>query len=286
MELRVLRYFVAVANERNITRAAESLHISQPTLSKQLMDLEDELDLTLFMRGNRTITLTEDGEYFLRKAREILNLVDHTVTNLHTRDRITGELAIGANESPNLAHLSSIFKEIREENPDTKFHLHGMTTDHAFEKLDKGLLDFVIAVGSVNVDKYEHLQLPWQDRACVLLPKDHPLAAKTSITGKDLENYPIIAFGQESGYRDLANWLGTSIDKLTFAGSFNVPSVGVQMTQAGLGIAFNLEGFALPDDIVSRPLEPLAEPHMQLFWKKDQTFSPLAQEFLHRIQEL
>lgn len=286
MELRVLRYFVAVANERNITRAAESLHVSQPTLSKQLMDLEDELDLTLFMRGNRTITLTEDGEYFLRKAREILHLVDHTVANLHTRDRLTGELAIGANESPNLAHLSEIFRQIRQDNPETKFHLHGMTTDHAFERLDKGLLDFVIAVGSVTVSKYEHLTLPWQDKACILLPKDHPLAEKKAITGKDLEDYPIIAFGQESGYRDLANWLGTSLDKLNFAGSFNVPSVGIQMTQAALGLAFNLEGFALPDDIVSLPLEPLAQPHLQLFWKKDQTLSPLAQEFLERVQDL
>lgn len=285
MELRVLRYFVAVANERNITRAAESLHISQPTLSKQLMDLEDELDLTLFMRGNRTITLTEDGEYFLRKAREILNLVDHTVANLHTRDRITGELAIGANESPNLAYLSSIFKEIREENPDTKFHLQGMTTDHAFERLDKGLLDFVITVGLVNTDKYHKLRLPWTDKGSLLMPIEHPLTQKKSITGKDLENYPIIAFGQEDAYRDLANWMGSSIDKINFVGSFNVPSVGIQMTQAGLGLAFTLEGFSLPDNIVSRPLEPLAKPSLQLFWKKDQTFSPLAQEFLDRVQQ-
>lgn len=286
MELRVLRYFVAVANERNITRAAESLHISQPTLSKQLMDLENELDLTLFMRGNRTITLTEDGEYFLRKAREIIHLVDHTVDNLHSRDQLSGTLTIGANESPQLQHIVQICSGIHKDNPDTKFHLQGMTTDHAFERLDKGLLDFVITVGLVNTDKYHKLRLPWTDKGSLLMPIEHPLTQKKSITGKDLENYPIIAFGQEDAYRDLANWMGSSIDKINFVGSFNVPSVGIQMTQAGLGLAFTLEGFSLPDNIVSRPLEPLAKPSLQLFWKKDQTFSPLAQEFLNRIQEL
>lgn len=286
MELRVLRYFVAVANERNITRAAESLHVSQPTLSKQLMDLEDELDLTLFMRGNRTITLTEDGEYFLRKTREILALVDNTVANLHTREQLSGELHIGANESPQLEHLAQIFADIRSENPDTRFHLQGMNTDQSFERLDKGLLDFVVSVGLVNAERYEQLRLPWTDKGMLLMPKDHPLAEKESVMGADLENYPIIAFGQEYSYTDLANWLGTSPDKLNFAGSFNVPSVGIQMTQAGLGLAFCLEGIPLADDLTARPLEPAAEPGLRLIWKKDQPMSSLAEEFLERVRDL
>lgn len=285
MELRVLRYFVAVANERNITRAAESLHISQPTLSKQLMDLEDEIDLTLFMRGNRTITLTEDGEYFLQKAREIIALVDNTVANLHTHEQLSGELYIGANETPQLKHLAQIFKTIHQENPDTKLHLEGMITDLAFERLDKGLLDFVVSVGLVNTDKYQQLRLPWTDKATLIMPNNHPLSTNQTITGSDLDAYPLIAFGQEYSYQDLANWMGTSIDRLNFVGSFNVPSVGIQMTQSGLGIAFSLEGFPLPDDLVSRPLEPAAEPSLRLIWKKDQVLSPLAQEFLTRIQE-
>ena len=286
MELRVLRYFVAVANERNITRAAESLHVSQPTLSKQLMDLEDELDLTLFMRGNRTITLTEDGEFFLRKAREILSLVDSTVANLHSREQLSGQLNIGANESPQLKHITDIFHGIHRDHPETQFHLQGMTTDLAFERLDKGLLDFVISVGLVNTDRYDHLRLPWTDRAVLIMPKDHPLADKEYISGKDLEDYSIIAFGQEFAYQDLANWLGTSPDKINFVGSFNVPSIGIQMTQAGLGLAFSLDGFALPDDLVARPLRPTAEPSLRLIWKKDQPMSELAQTFLSDVKEL
>lgn len=286
MELRVLRYFVAVANERNITRAAQSLHVSQPTLSKQLMDLEDELDLTLFMRGNREITLTEDGEYFLHKTREILSLVDTTVANIHTREQLSGQLHIGANESPQLKHLAHVFTDIQTENPDTQFHLHGMTTDLAFEKLDKGLLDFVVSVGLVNANKYEQIRLPWIDTGGLLMPLEHPLSKKETITEQDLENYPIIAFGQEYSYTDLSNWMGAGLGKIQFVGSFNVPSIGIQMTQAGLGLAFCLKGIPLPDDLTFRPLDPTANPSLRLIWKKDQAMSSLAEEFLERVQNL
>lgn len=289
MELRILRYFLTVANERNITRAAQSLHVSQPTLSKQLMDLEDELDLTLSMRGNREITLTEDGEYFLQKTREILALVDQTIANIHRREQLSGQLHIGGNESPQLKYLAQLFADIRQENPKIQLRLHGMTTDLAFEQLDKGLLDFVLSVGLVDAAKYEHIKLPWQDKAALILPTDHPLAQKNSITGQDLEGYPIIAFSQEYAYTDLANWMGTSPDKLSIAGTFNVPSIGIHMAQGGLGLAFSLEEMPLPKDLTSRPLEPAATPSLpslRLIWKKDQVLSNLAQEFLQKIKEL
>lgn len=284
MDLRILRYFVTVANEGTISQAARVLHVSQPTLSKQLMELEEELDLTLFMRGNRNITLTQDGLFFLGKAKEILHLVDHTLANLHTSKTLTGQLTIGLNETPNIAYLTSTFKDIQKQNPDTQIHLQGMTTEIAYEKLDQGLLDFVVTVGSMTSDHYQHLQLPVQDTACLVLPKDHPLAKKTSIRGKDLIDQPLIAFGQKSGYQDLANWLGTSLEQLNIVASFNLPTIGIQMVQAGLGLAFNLEGFSLPEDLVSRPLHPLATPHLQLLWKKEQPLSPLAQEFLEQLK--
>ena len=283
MELRVLHYFVTVASAGNITRASQQLLVTQPTLSKQLKELEEELGVTLFVRGNREIRLTEDGDYFLRKAKEILALVDNTVSNLHADEELSGDLYIGGNESPQLTYLVRLFTAIHQEAPNTQLHLQAMTTDLAFEQLDKGLLDFVLSVGLVNTEKYEHLRLPWQDQGMLLIPKEHPLAQKETITGHDLEDYPIIAFGQKDAYADLANWLGTSPDRLQFVGSFSIPSVGIQMVQAGLGLAFCLDGITIPEELTLRPLEPAATPSLRLIWKKDQPLSKLGQAFLDRL---
>lgn len=286
MELRVLQYFITIAAEGNITKASQILHMSQPTLSKQLRDLEDELGIQLFDRGNRGMTLTPGGEYFLGKVKDIISLLDGTLANLRTQDTLTGELHIGTNESPKLKELTAIFAEIEKDHPDTQLHLHGLRMEDAFEQLDKGLLDFVLSVGLVKTERYEHIRLPWMDQAAIILPKDHPLAQKDTIKASDLEGLPLIVFGQKEAYHDLSNWFGKSIDQLHIVGSFNIPSIGIQMTLSGLGLAFSLSDLPLPEELVSRPLKPLATPALRLIWKKDHTLSDLAQAFLQRIKDL
>jgi transcriptional regulator len=178
MDLRVLKYFLVVATERNISNAAKILFVSQPALSKQLKELEEELGVILFKRRNRNITLTEDGVYFLSKTKEILSLVDITVSNLKQKDIISGEINIGAAETLQLEKIFKIISYMTKEFPNIKTNITSGNADEIILKLDSGLLDFAIIVGFIDKNKYEHLSLPWYDKWGLLIRKDNSLSKK------------------------------------------------------------------------------------------------------------
>lgn len=206
MELRVLKYFIVVATERNISNAAKILYVSQPALSKQLKNLEEELGVTLFKRGNRNITLTEDGVYFLTKAKEILSLVDTTVANLTQEDIIGGEINIGAGESAQMRHIFNIINDMMIDYPNIKTNVTSGNADEMLLKLDNGILDFAITFGFVDKSKYEHLSLPWYDKWGLLVRKDNFLAKKDYILSKDLENIPLI-ISKQTNVDNFFSWL-------------------------------------------------------------------------------
>ena len=192
MELRVLKYFLAVAREESITAAADSLHITQPTLSKQLMDLENELGKKLFIRGNRRITLTEEGKYLRQRAEEIVDLTDRTAAEFKNDDAICGEICIGGGETHAMRYIAQALLHLNEKCPSIHAHLFSGNSDDIIEKLDKGCIDFGLFVGSVDLAKYDYIKLPASDTWGLILRKDHPLAAKTGISPHDLLGLPLL----------------------------------------------------------------------------------------------
>lgn len=286
MELRVLKYFLVVATERNISNAAKMLYVSQPALSKQLKNLEDELGVTLFKRGNRNITLTEDGVYFLTKAKEILSLVDTTVSNL-TQENVTGgEINIGAGESVQLENIFKIIGKMMEEYPNIKTNITSGNADEMLLKLDNGTLDFAIVFGFVDKSKYEHLSLPWCDKWGLLVRKDNFLAKKDFITPKDLENVPLIISKQTHVDSFLAEWLGKSIDNFNISATFNLVYNASLMAKQNIGsvLCFDEIINTSESDLKFIPLKPELRTEISIIWKKNHTLSSISKKFLENLK--
>ena len=216
MELRVLRYFLAVAREQSISGAAEMLHISQPTLSRQLMDMEHALGKQLFIRGNRHITLTEEGIFLRKRAEEIVDLVDKTETEIRSSDEfISGDIYIGAAETDNMRLLLRVAHKLQQDYPDIHYHFFSGNAQDVTEKLDQGLLDFGLLIDYNNLSKYESLLLPSADSWCVLMRNDSPLAAKEQIMPADLWDKPLICSQQIFWEKqDLKDWIKKDIEEL------------------------------------------------------------------------
>ena len=242
MELRVLKYFLVVATERNISNAAKILYVSQPALSKQLKNLEEELGVILFKRGNRNITLTEDGVYFLTKAKEILSLVDTTVANLTQEGVIGGEINIGAGESAQMGHIFKIINDMMIDYPNIKTNVTSGNADEMLLKLDNGTLDFAIIFGFMDKNKYEHLSLPWRDKWGLLVRKDNFLAKKDYILSKDLENLPLIISKQTNVDNFLAGWIGKSIENFNVVGTYNLLYNASLMAKQNIGSVLCFDG--------------------------------------------
>ncbi|WP_195340004.1 LysR family transcriptional regulator [Fusobacterium sp. 1001295B_180824_G3] len=286
MELRVLKYFLVVATERNISNAAKILFVSQPALSKQLKDLEKELGVILFKRGNRNITLTEDGVYFLAKAKEILSLVDITVTNLKQENIIGGEINIGAGESVQIKNIFKIISNMMKEYPNIKTNITSGNADDIILKLDNGLLDFAIIIGFIDKSKYEHLSLPWYDKWGLLVKKNNPLAKKDYILAEDLKNIPLIISKQIHTDTFLAEWLGKSIDDFNIVATFNLLYNASLMVKQNIGSVLCLDGIINTNesDLQFIPLNPELKVDLSIIWKKNQTFSNIAKKFLENLK--
>ncbi|MFQ7236042.1 MAG: LysR family transcriptional regulator, partial [Enterococcus hulanensis] len=196
MELRVLNYFLTVAREKTISKAAAVLHLSQPTLSKQLKDLEEELGVQLFIRGNREISLTEDGVYLQNRGKEILSLVDTTTSNLQKNEVIGGDILIGGGETQAFQFLSVILNDLMEKYPDINVHMYSGNADDVKDKIDKGLLDFGLVIDPVEKQKYEYLSLPVADRWGILVNEKHELARKETVSPQELKNHSLLISNQ------------------------------------------------------------------------------------------
>lgn len=287
MELRTLRYFLAIAREESISGAAEALHTAQPSLSRQMKELEEELGKTLFYRGRRKITLTEEGMFLRKRAEEIIDLADRTAGELTQEKKLAGDVYIGAGETETMRLIARAAGTLRRSFPD--IHLHIVSGDRVdiVEQLDKGLIDFAVLVGEAN-PQYERLLLPRRDAWGVLMRKDHPLAQRSAVKPADLYGEPLLLSRQIRDGSPFQTWLGRSLAQLNVVSTHNLIYNASLMVAEGLGVAVTLEGLINTTGescLCYRPLSPRLEAELYLSWKRYQTFSPAAAKFLELMRE-
>ncbi len=293
MEIRVLKYFLAVAREGSITGAADFLHLTQPTLSRQLKDLEKELGQKLFIRGSHNITLTPEGMLLRKRASEIIEMVEKTESEFNSISEIIGgDIHIGCGETDAMKDVVEVMNDLTHDYPDIKFHIYSGNAEDVTEKLDKGLLDFGVLIQPIDLSKYDHIALPQKDVWGVIMRKDSPLAQKDVIEFKDLVKLPIIAsrqmsrkYSADSGFLD---WFGEEFDNLHIAATYNLVFNAAIMVEAGMGYAVTLDKLVNTSEnsqLCFRPLSPKLESGLDIVWKRYQIFSPAAKLFLERLQE-
>lgn len=284
MELRVLRYFLAVAREENISRAAEALHVTQPTLSRQLADLEDELGVTLFYRGNRRITLSDAGLLLRRRAEEVLSLVDKIVEEMHVNEGpIEGTVAIGSAEAAGVQVFPPLLREFSTKYPHVHYEMFTGNAETVTERIDKGLLDVGLLTEPVDVSRYEYVRLPMKDRWGVLMPTNAPLAEKETITPNDLHDVPMMIPRRPEVQKDLMRWFGG--DDMRIFAVYNLITNARTLVADGLGYAFGLDMSPQADPTICfRPLEPELCSTSVLVWKKYQPVSEAVRRFIHELR--
>ncbi|MDO5418192.1 MAG: LysR family transcriptional regulator [Lachnospiraceae bacterium] len=293
MELRVLHYFLAVAREQSILRAAESLHLSQPTLSTQLRHMEEELGKQLFLRGtkgSRKITLTEEGMILKKRAEEILNLVEKTEKEIALSDSIImGDIYIGTGETDAFRLLAKAAKELQNTYPGIHYHISSGNAEFVMEQLEKGLIDFGIVFGNVDFSKYNALKMPVKDTWGVLMCSDCELAEKESISPEDLWDKPLIISHQKSHDTELTAWLKQDLSKLNIAATYNLLFNASLLVDEGLGYAIGLDKIITitgNKNLCFRPLTPKVEAELHIIWKKYQILSKAAEKFMQKLKEL
>ena len=289
MELRVLRYFLAVAREETISRAAEALHVTQPTLSRQMMDLEEELGKTLFLRGKRRISLTEEGMFLRKRAQEIVDLVEKTESAFSDAEKeIRGEVWIGGGETDVMRLIARAAHELQVSHPHISFHLFSGNAEDVAERLDRGLVDFGIFVEPADLSKYDFIKLPVTDIWGVLMRKDSPLAEKQAIRPEDLLGLPLLCSRQPMVRNELSGWMGTNREKLHIVTTYNLLYNASLMVEEGMGYALCLDKIIRTSGegpLCFRPLEPRLEVGLDIVWKKYQVFSRAAARFLDHLQK-
>lgn len=290
MEIRLLKYFLAVAREENITAAAESLHITQPTLSKQLMELEDELGKKLFIRGKRKITLTEDGLLLRKRAGEIVDLLEKTQAELKNLDNevISGDIYIGAGETEGMRIIAKLSSKLQKKYPNIHYHLFSGNSEDVIEKLDKGLIDFGVLIEPTDIKKYGYVKLPVYDTWGVLMRKDSDLAKKDYIEPNDLLNIPLLCSRQALANNEFSIWFGDNTEKLNIVATYNLIYNASLYVEEGFGYAVTLDKLInLTDDsnLCFKPIIPNLKANLVIVWKKYQVFSKAAQFFLDELQK-
>jgi DNA-binding transcriptional LysR family regulator len=287
MEIRVLKYFLTVAREESITKAAEILHITQPTLSRQLMQLEEELGTQLFIRGKNKITLTDEGMLLRSRAGEIVDLNDRTEREFREQDKlIGGEIFIGAGETYAMHVLAGLMREFIKEYPLVKYNLHSGNADDIKERIDKGLIDIGLLTEPVNIEKYDFIRLPQKEAWGVLLPKTSPLAKKEHITPEDLVGMPIMISKRTIVQNEIGNWFGTYYEKLNIIATYNLINNAAIMVEEGLGCALCFEKLVNINEktnLCFKPFYPKLETGTVIVWKKHQVFSAATAKFIERI---
>lgn len=293
MEIRTLRYFLAVAREGSITRAANFLHLTQPTLSRQMQDLEQELGRQLLIRKSHRVDLTPEGVLLRKRAEEIVAMVDKTEAEfIALEDTISGDIYIGSGETRGLCPIADLIRQLRTECPGIRYHLHSGNAQDVTDRLDKGLLDFGILIQPADIAKYDTLSLPAKDVWGVLMRRDSPLAQKEYIEKADLMELPLICSRQvitpHPGENAFADWFGEDFGKLDIAVNYNLVYNAALLVEAGVGYAITLDGLANTSEsskLCFRPLWPRLESGLDIVWKKYQVFSPAAELFLSRLRE-
>lgn len=293
MELRVLKYFLGVARTGSITAAAHSMHVTQPTLSRQLQDLEYELGRKLFVRGSHHVTLTRDGMLLRQRAEEIMEIVDQTESEFYANSRsVSGDIYIGCGESEAVLLLAEIISTFRSDHPQVRFHLHSGNAEDVMERLDRGTLDFGILIQPVDISRYDSLALPVRDTWGLILRKDHPLAKRKTIRPADLAEVPLLVsrqiFRNEKLNGPIGEWFGDWGDSVKVAGTYNLIFNAALLVREGVGCALGLDKLinrTSQSDLCFRPLSPKLEVALDIVWKKNRIFSEAAEKFLERLRQ-
>ena len=288
MDIRVLQYFLTVAREESITRAAETLRMTQPPLSRQLKDLEDELGKKLLIRGSKKVTLTEDGMLLRKRAEEMIDLMEKTKAELAGSDEhINGEIYIGGGETDAVSLLAQTAGKLQKKYPLIHYHIYSGDAEIVMERLDKGLIDFGLLVGPVDVSRYDYMRLPISDTWGVLMRKDSPLAEKDVICAEDLWDKPLIVSHQAYSGRDVSAWLGKDAHKLNIVMTYNLIYNAAHFVKTGFGYAITLDKLINTtgdSELRFRPLYPTLEAGLCIVWKKYQVFSRASKEFLRVLK--
>lgn len=287
MELRTLRYFLTAATEENITRAADVLHVTQPTLSRQLMDLEKELGTTLMLRGKKGLTLTDDGLFFRQRAEEIVELADRLEQRFAEKsESVTGIINVGASEAIGGRMMAKLICQFSDKYPLVQFHLYNEMADNIKDRLDKGLVDVGLLLEPIDVHKYEYLRLMQKETWGVLMRTDHPLAGLEVITPEDIAEYSLILPLREKVREDIINWIGREEKNLHIPLSYTLLSNAVLLVEEGMGCAFCLDGALAvrsSPNLKFIPIQPEKTTRSVLVWKKNQIFSPATSLFIQEI---
>lgn len=286
LEIRVLRYFLAVAQEGSVTRAARALHLTQPTLSRQIRELEEELGQTLFSRGGRELSLTREGLLLWPRAEEIVGLAEITEKEFRSlgEKTVSGDLSLGCGESKALSFVTDALKVLQDEHPLIIPHFFSGNGEIVMDRLDKGLLDFAVLMGAENTERYSSLPLPNHDTWGLLMDKDDPMAQKKAITAEDLLDIPLILSSQSLSRDELSGWLGFPMSRLHIAATYTLLFNGSLMVRSGLGYALCFDHIAPSGKDSPFAFRLLTSP-LSLVWKKHQILSAPAEAFLAKIRE-
>lgn len=287
MEIRTLRYFLAVAREENMTRAADLLHVTQPTLSKTMKSLEEELGKKLFTRHSFSIALTEEGVLLRNRAEDLVSMADKIEQEFLALDDITGgDIYFGLAESYQIRHLAREIRKFKKTYPGLRYHITSGDTEQVTEKLDKGLLDFAVICETPDERKYHSIQFPEADYFGAVVPADSELAKIDRISAEELTGQPLFT-SEQSWENDIRPWAGDKFSGLHLEGSFRLAYNGSMFAKEGLGILLTLNNLidTSPESgMVFRPLYPHLEMKMYLIWNKYQSFTPIAEKFLKQIK--
>lgn len=289
MELRELKYFLEIARHNNISRAAETLYVTQPSLSRQMQNLEKEIGKPLFIRGSKKITLTETGVLLRKRAEELMELYEKTSAELSASENgICGEIHVGCGESHALITVAQAAKSLAAEFPNIKLSFFSADTEDVLEKLDKGLIDFGVLVLPANIYKYEHITLPEKDVWGVLMRKDSPLAKKEAVSPEDLYDKPIIRSRHSIANSFMDDWFGTDRQQLNTVATYNLIYNASLLVKAGMGYAIGLDKIINTSDeseLTFRPLSPPVETSLAFVWKRNQVFSDAAKKFMEVLKK-
>ncbi len=293
MEIRVLKYFLTVSRVGSITGAANYLHLTQPTLSRQLQDLEKELGQKLLIRTNHNVSLTPEGMILRKRAEEILDMVEKTKNEFSSiKNDTAGEIYIGCGETNIIKYIADVINEIREIYPDIIFHIHSGIFEDVIEKIDNGLLDFAVTIQPADLSKYNSINLPDKDNWGVVMKKDSELAKKEFVTFDDMEKVPLIlskkAFRKPSPDNEFFRWFNEKKDKLNIGATYTLFYNGAIMVEQGVGYMFtlnNLINTSKDSSLCFRPIKPNLTARWNILWKKYQIFSPAAKLFLEKVHE-
>lgn len=285
MDIRVLNYFVTIVQTKSISNAANTLHVTQPTLSRQIKDLEEELDTVLFHRGSREIQLTDDGQYLYNRAIEILALVEKTENNIRKSEEISGEIYIGAAETHSLDIVATVIKKMTDQYPEIRIHIRSGNADDILEQLNKGVYDLGITIGDFDNRKYNALALKNRDQWGVLVPKNHPLTKFDKVELADILSYPLITSAQTNN--DLRELAG--LGDYHIVATYNLLYNASLLVKAGLGIAICLGDIIntsyTDSELKFIPFVTQKHDSLQILWKKQSTQSPSTKLFLKLMQE-